>query len=455
MSNKIQIKRGVKANLPTLSVGEPALTTDTEQVFIGGSSNNIELAKKSDIQSSNLYDATCSYTSPTFTLTLSNNPTTLPNIYSVRVKMTDDWVSGSSIKIGTKTYSCINASFVNGEIVTINIDEVNAKAFFKSGGSASSVVYDTLPQQVDTFTAVAIDRVINLSWTIASTVYLTGYAIVYKTSDYPTNVQDGTIISGIPASSTSYQITGLTNGTTYFIRIFPYNTKAQYQTEYKVLMATPTATITLNSLSVGSKVMLNNGSDFPVTIIDKNHTGYPSNTITLLCDKVITNLSHGTGSTYGYSSIGITYFNNTFPSLVPSSVKSLVVQTTLTWANNWGTSSTMNAYYFLLSRYELEGAADQGTVTEGTTFSYFTDAVKRRSIGDGTYPGYGNFYWTRTPGINSGGANGNYYCVNQYGTTYQDSMGNAQGVRPAFNITQNNTLKIGSSPNANGYYVLV
>jgi len=49
MANKIQIRRGLKANLPTLSIGEPAITTDTEQVYVGGNSGNIELAKAADL----------------------------------------------------------------------------------------------------------------------------------------------------------------------------------------------------------------------------------------------------------------------------------------------------------------------------------------------------------------------------------------------------------------------
>lgn len=42
MANKIQIKRGLQANLPTLSVGEPALTTNSgsEGVFIGTGTGN-------------------------------------------------------------------------------------------------------------------------------------------------------------------------------------------------------------------------------------------------------------------------------------------------------------------------------------------------------------------------------------------------------------------------------
>ena len=40
MANKIQIRRGLKAKLPVLSVGELALTTDTNEVYIGTNSGN-------------------------------------------------------------------------------------------------------------------------------------------------------------------------------------------------------------------------------------------------------------------------------------------------------------------------------------------------------------------------------------------------------------------------------
>lgn len=49
MANKIQFKRGVKANLPTLSVGEPAFTTDTNDFFIGNGTSNIQFAKQSNL----------------------------------------------------------------------------------------------------------------------------------------------------------------------------------------------------------------------------------------------------------------------------------------------------------------------------------------------------------------------------------------------------------------------
>lgn len=43
MANKIQIRRGQFAGLPQLDPGEPAVTTDTGQVYVGGASGNIEL----------------------------------------------------------------------------------------------------------------------------------------------------------------------------------------------------------------------------------------------------------------------------------------------------------------------------------------------------------------------------------------------------------------------------
>jgi N-acetylneuraminic acid mutarotase len=48
MSNKIQIKRGAKANLPILDPGELALCTDTNEVFVGNNSN-VQLAKQNDV----------------------------------------------------------------------------------------------------------------------------------------------------------------------------------------------------------------------------------------------------------------------------------------------------------------------------------------------------------------------------------------------------------------------
>lgn len=43
MANKIQLKRGLKANLPALSAGEPGYTTDTRELYIGTGSGNVNM----------------------------------------------------------------------------------------------------------------------------------------------------------------------------------------------------------------------------------------------------------------------------------------------------------------------------------------------------------------------------------------------------------------------------
>jgi hypothetical protein len=43
MSTKIQLKRGLEADLPLLSEGEPAFTTDTGKIFIGSPYGNIHI----------------------------------------------------------------------------------------------------------------------------------------------------------------------------------------------------------------------------------------------------------------------------------------------------------------------------------------------------------------------------------------------------------------------------
>ena len=52
MARKLQIKRGLQANLPDLAQGELAMTVDSgnENIYIGtGTGENIEIARKSDV----------------------------------------------------------------------------------------------------------------------------------------------------------------------------------------------------------------------------------------------------------------------------------------------------------------------------------------------------------------------------------------------------------------------
>ena len=43
MANRIQLRRGIKSKLPTLTQGEPAFVTDTRELFIGTGSGNVNI----------------------------------------------------------------------------------------------------------------------------------------------------------------------------------------------------------------------------------------------------------------------------------------------------------------------------------------------------------------------------------------------------------------------------
>jgi hypothetical protein len=49
MANKIQIKRGLKTNLPILDSGEPGFCTDTGEVFFGDGSANHQVVMHSQL----------------------------------------------------------------------------------------------------------------------------------------------------------------------------------------------------------------------------------------------------------------------------------------------------------------------------------------------------------------------------------------------------------------------
>ena len=109
MSNTIKFKRGAKANLPTLSAGEPAFTTDTNDMYIGNGTSNIKYAKDSDINS-------------VYTTTNSGNvySVTIPNITSL-----DD---------GHLYVIKFNAASTGA--VTLNINSLGAKSIIDYSGSA-------------------------------------------------------------------------------------------------------------------------------------------------------------------------------------------------------------------------------------------------------------------------------------------------------------------------------
>ncbi|OOM76569.1 hypothetical protein [Clostridium sp. BL-8] len=147
MANKIQFRRGVKANLPTLSVAEPAFTTDTNEFFIGNGSANVKLAKQSDLDSVNTsLSEKANIDSPSFT-----------GVFKTAKNTLDDGSGNTSVAkdLNLSGGSVINTS--NNEI-QVRIDNSAAKqgffannngaGFYDWKNSRAIMLYDTLNDSV-------------------------------------------------------------------------------------------------------------------------------------------------------------------------------------------------------------------------------------------------------------------------------------------------------------------
>ena len=96
---------------------------------------------------------------------------------------------------------------------------------FLSGGGGQNL---TLPPMVTNLAAKGSNATITVSWTNPESDALSGVAVVYNSTHTPDKPSDGTKVDA--GLSETASLTGLENGTLYYIRVFPYNAKKQYQT---------------------------------------------------------------------------------------------------------------------------------------------------------------------------------------------------------------------------------
>lgn len=122
------------------------------------------------------------------------------------------------------------------------------------GGAGGSTV--TLPPMVTNLKAVGSNATITVTFTNPVSDALAGVLVVYNSDHMPEKPSDG---SKFDAGLTQQAvITGLTNGTQYYIRVFPYNEKKQYQT--LIDGATTTATPNIGPAQVTNFQVTGSGS---------------------------------------------------------------------------------------------------------------------------------------------------------------------------------------------------
>lgn len=68
MAVTIQVKRGLKTNLPTLAAGEPAFCTDTKEVFMGDGTTNYQLSTHDEYSANSILAADAADTPAALTI---------------------------------------------------------------------------------------------------------------------------------------------------------------------------------------------------------------------------------------------------------------------------------------------------------------------------------------------------------------------------------------------------
>ena len=278
---------------------------------------------------------------------------------------------------------------------------------------------------------------------------------------------------------------------------------------------------TLGSLSVGAKIEVpvlsayqsRFGSKIVFKIADKNHSGYPSNSVTLITEKIIQNMasdakepsnSNSDRKNYGnnrhiYSNLlqwlnsnaaagawysakhsadqapttkntHVTYNPYTswagFLAMLDPKFVAELMETTLTVvksSTDGGSYETFKAKMFLASTTEV-GLANENNIAEGSLLALFSNDASRVAYptaqcvnnADGyTNSGFatskGWYWWLRTP--YSSDACGVRNVISDGSLNYNYACNGVNGVRPLCNLKS--SILVSDSPNSDGNYTVI
>ena len=306
-------------------------------------------------------------------------------------------------------------------------------------------------------------------------------------------------------------------------RQFPRNRKGQYQTRPNgaVASATPKAGLAIGTMPVGTAIEVpvlsayqsRFGAKIVFKIADKNHSGYPSNSVTLITEKIVQLMcsdakepsnSNKDRQNYGnnrhiHSNI-LQWLNSNatagnwysakheqdapptnenvyenyneydawagFLAMLDPNFVAELLTTTLTVVKSTtdgGSYETFTAKMFLASTTEV-GLANENSIAEGSLLALFSNDASRvaypttECVSNSEYTNTnfttskGWYWWLRTPNSSSA------YVVRlvSYGGTLDSNSGAYsadRGVRPLCNLDSD--VRVSSTPNADGSYSLL
>ena len=147
----------------------------------------------------------------------------------------------------TATYT-LTASDTEGNVpFSIDFSDLAANAGITVTSGTGSVIFDkTAPATPSGLAASSGNTQIQLNWAANTEADLATYSILYGTSPAP-----ATLLTTIPAGTTTYTHTGLTNGLTYFYRILATDQTGNSSAANADVTAIPKAeqTITFNTIA--------------------------------------------------------------------------------------------------------------------------------------------------------------------------------------------------------------
>lgn len=201
--------------------------------------------------------------------------------------------NGTVLYIGNGT-SLPQTGLVNGTryyylVVGYDVDNAEQDGYNYSTLVESWFAPGIPPSPPNPFTALPGDERIYLSWTNPNESYFTGTMIRVSTTDYPSSITDGELVTdeaGFPGSSEGYVHYGLINGVKYYYSAFAHNEVPNYSVRATAwatpeLDVIPPASVRwFYSLSPASEVVLTwinpTDLDFYGTIVIRKKGGYPT-----------------------------------------------------------------------------------------------------------------------------------------------------------------------------------
>jgi hypothetical protein len=165
---------------------------------------------------------------------------------------------------GTQAYNGTASSYTHTSLADSTTYYYKAFAFdevpnYATAAQASATTNDTTPPaNVTAFTVTPRNQENDLAWTNPVTADFTGTMIRFKTTGYPTSTADGTLIYN--SNGTSYNHTGLANGTTYYYKAFSHDVIPNYASGVTGAGVPVSQTSTLNVKSAANLNLVIDGN---------------------------------------------------------------------------------------------------------------------------------------------------------------------------------------------------